>query len=421
MIFDRFKNAWDAFMNKDPTIQKGMNYLEAGGFGYNPAYPKMSRGNIKTIFGPIINRIALDTAQISFRHAQLDKNDRFTGVIDSNLNDCLSLSANIDQTGRAFIQDVVVSMFDEGCVAIIPAVTNDAPYYSESYKIYEMRTGKVTTWYPQKVEIEAYNQKTGLRERLILPKQCVCIIENPFYAAVNEPNSTLQRLVRTLSLIDDTDRKNSGNRLDLIVQIPFALKGPLREKQFEERASEIEKQLTNSPRGIAYIDQTEHVTQLNRSVDNQIMQKVEMYKKELYEQLGITEEVLNSTANEETMLNYYSRTIEPICSAIADEMKRKFLSRTAITQKQTIMFFRDPFKLTPIAKLADFGDKFITNEVMTSNEFRQVLGMKPSDSPGADELRNKHLNAPSGAEPQPALSDDKDAKNKEGGKNQNGI
>lgn len=416
MIFDRFKNAWTAFMNKDPTWPESTKYVDYGpATGYNPVHNRISPGNVKTIFGPIINKIALDVSQISFKHVQLDEADRFTEEIKDELNDCLNLSSNIDQTPRAFLQDAVISMFDEGYVAIVPSQVDKCPYYTESFKVYALRTAKVLDWYPKYVRLEMYNEETGLREQLIMPKHAVCIIENPLYAAVNEPNSTLQRLIRTLSLLDESDRNSSGNKLDIIIQVPFALKGNLRKEQYKERQQEIEDQLKNSPRGIAYIDSQEHVIQLNRPADNQIMSRVEIYKKELYSQLGLTEEVMNGSANEETMLNYYNRTIEPICSAIASEMKRKFLSRTAITQGQSIMFFRDLFKLAPVSTIADLGDKFITNEIMTSNEFRQILGLKPSDSPGADELRNKHLNAPTD-EPE-GMYDDYET----GGENQNGY
>ena len=422
MIFDRFKNAWTAFMNKDPTWPESMKYVDYGASsGTNPVRTKMSPGNIKTIFGPIINRVALDVAQISFKHVQLDSSDRFIGEIKDSLNDCLTLSANIDQTHRALFQDAVISMFDEGYVAIAPSVVDHNPYLTESFKIYSLRVAKIVDWYPKYVKLEMYNEDTGLKQQIIMPKHCVVIVENPLYATVNEPNSTLQRLIRTLSMLDEADRNSSGNKLDIIIQLPFAMKGDVRRKQYEERRVEIEDQLKNSPRGIAYIDSQEHVVQLNRPADNQIMDRVEKYTKQLYDQLGLTEEVLNGTADEQTMLNYYNRTIEPICSAIADEMKRKFLSKTAITQGQSVMFFRDPFKLAPVSQIADLGDKFITNEIMTSNEFRQVLGLKPSDSPGADELRNKHLNAPADQAQSEEPNPEEYGYEEYGGENQNGY
>lgn len=393
MIFDQFKKAWNAFFNKDPTIT--YNNVGVGSY-YNPDRKVVSHGKERTIIPSVMTRIAMDVSQIKFSHVRLDENDRYAETIKDSLNSCLSLSANIDQTGRAFMQDVVISMLDEGMVAIVPTYTEGNPFYGDSYKILEMRVGKIMEFFPKYVRVQVYNDKTGLKEELTLPKHMVAIIENPLFSVMNEPNSTMQRLIRSLSLLDQSDAKSSSSKLDLIIQLPFAIKGDLRVKQAEERKTAIEDQLRNSPLGIAYLDSTEHVTQLNRPVDNQMFSRIESLTKQLYTQLGITEEILNGTASPDVLNNYYTRTIEPICSAIADEMKRKFLTKTALTQGQSIAFFRDLFKLVPIASLADLGDKMITNEIMTSNEFRQVIGLKPSDSPGADDLRNKHLNAPEG-------------------------
>ena len=384
----RLKNAWDAFFNRDPTT-----YYRDGGmsYSYRPDRPRLTRGNERSIVTSVYNRIALDVAALTFQHVQLDDNGRFSSVIDSGLNRCLNLSANIDQTGRAFIQDVVVSMLDEGCVAIVPTKTSANPMLTESYEIGCIRTGKILEWRPESIKIRAYNDSNGQKEDIYLPKRVVGIVENPLYAVMNEPNSTLQRLIRKLNLLDAIDEQSGAGKLDLIIQLPFAIKGELKRAQAEARRKDIEMQLAGSKYGIAYTDATEHVTQLNRSVDNNLMKQIEYLTSMLYSQLGITQAILDGTADEKTMLNYYDRTIEPIASAIADEIKRKFLSRTARAQGKTLMFFRDPFKLVPVAELASIADTFTRNEIMTSNEVRQIIGMKPSDDPTADELRNKNL------------------------------
>ena len=384
----RLKNAWDAFFNRDPTT-----YYRDGGmsYSYRPDRPRLTRGNERSIVTSVYNRIALDVAALTFQHVQLDDNGRFSSVIDSGLNRCLNLSANIDQTGRAFIQDIVVSMLDEGCVAIVPTKTSANPMLTESYEIGCMRTGKILEWRPESVKIRAYNDSNGQKEDIYLPKRVVGIVENPLYAVMNEPNSTLQRLIRKLNLLDAIDEQSGAGKLDLIIQLPFAIKGDLKRAQAEARRKDIEMQLAGSKYGIAYTDATEHITQLNRSVDNNLMKQIEYLTSMLYSQLGITQAILDGTADEKTMLNYYDRTIEPIASAIADEIKRKFLSRTARAQGKILMFFRDPFKLVPVAELASIADTFTRNEIMTSNEVRQIIGMKPSDDPTADELRNKNL------------------------------
>ena len=385
----RLKNAWNAFFNRDPT-----EYYKDGGmsYSYRPDRPRLTRGNERSIVTSVYNRIALDVAALTFQHVQLDENGRFSSVVDSGLNRCFNLSANIDQAGRAFIQDIVVSMLDEGCVAIVPTNTNVDPLLTESYEIGTMRTGKILEWRPSSVRVRAYNEATGQKEEAYFPKRIVGIVENPFYAVMNEPNSTMQRLIRKLNLLDAIDEQSGAGKLDLIIQLPFAIKGELKRAQAEARRKDIEMQLAGSKYGIAYTDATEHITQLNRSVDNNLMKQIEYLTSMLYSQLGITQAILDGTADEKTMLNYYDRTIEPIASAIADEIKRKFLSRTARAQGKTLMFFRDPFKLVPVSDLASIADTFTRNEIMTSNEVRQIIGMKPSSDPEADKLRNKNLN-----------------------------
>lgn len=388
----RLKHAWNAFTNKDPTIE----YQSSGGnvSYYRPDRPRFTRGNERSIVTSVYNRIAMDVAAISINHVRLDENGRFTSVINSSLNDCLTLSANLDQTGRAFIQDVVMSMLDEGCVAIVPVDTSIDPKRSGSYEIESMRTGKVIEWRPNHVKVRVYNDKTGFKEDILLPKSSVAIIENPLFAVMNEPNSTMQRLIRKLNLLDVVDEQTSSGKLDLIIQLPYVIKTEARRQQAEDRRKMIENQLSGSKYGIAYTDGTERITQLNRSVENNLLKQVEYLTNMLYSQLGISQEVMDGTADEKTMLNYNNRTVEPIISAIIDEMKRKFLTKTARSQKQSIMFFRDPFKLVPVENVAEIADKFTRNEIMTSNEFRQVIGMKPSDDPKADELRNANISAP---------------------------
>jgi hypothetical protein len=349
-------------------------------------------GNERSIVVSVYNRIALDVAYIDIFHARLDEDGRYTEQIQSSLNECLTLSANVDQTGKAFLQDVVMSMMDEGCVAIVPVDTTVNPTITGSYDINSLRTGKVKTWYPQHVTVELYNEKTGRKEEVTLPKSMVAIVENPLYAVMNERNSTLQRLIRKLNLLDVIDEQSGSGKLDLIIQLPYVIKTPARKQQAEERRKDIEMQLAGSKYGIAYTDGTEKITQLNRPVENNLMKQIEYLTSMLYGQLGLTPEILNGSADEKTMLNYYNRTIEPIVSAIVDEMKRKFLTKTARTQGQSIVYFRNPFKLVPVAELAEISDKLTRNEIASSNEIRQIIGWKPSDEPGADELRNKNLN-----------------------------
>ena len=386
----RLKHAWNAFVNnRDPTV----NYRDiGGGYFYRPDRPRLTRGNERSIVTSVYNRIALDTAAINIQHCKLDENGRLLSTMDSKLNKCLTLEANLDQTGRAFIQDAVMSMLDEGCVAIVPVETTLDPKITESYDILSMRTAKILEWFPQHVRVRLYNERTGQKEDIILPKKSVAIVENPLFAVINEPNSTMQRLIRKLSLLDVTDEQTASGKLDLIIQLPYIIKTDARRQQAEQRRKDIEMQLAGSKYGIAYTDGTEKITQLNRSLDNNLMKQVEYLTNLLFSQLGITQTILDGTADEKTMLNYYTRTIEPIIAAIADEMKRKFLSKTARSQNQSIMFFRDPFKLVPVNDIADIADKFTRNEILTSNELRQIVGMKPSDDPKADQLLNSNLN-----------------------------
>lgn len=383
----RFKSAWNAFLNKNYTPNN--NY---GGSYYKPDKIRLSRGNERSIVTAIFNRIALDISSIDIRHCRLDDEDRLIDYMNSKLDNCLNLEANIDQTSKSFFQDVVMSMFDEGHVAIVPVDTIQNPLDTDSYDILSLRTGKVITWYPESVKLEVYNERKGYKEEIILPKKMVAIIENPLYSIMNEPNSTLQRLIRKLNLLDTIDEQSSSGKLDLIIQLPYVVKSPSRKAQAEERRKDIEKQLNGSKYGIAYTDGTEKITQLNRPVENNLLKQVEYLTSMLYSQLGITQGVLDGTADEKTMTNYYSRTIEPIISVIVDEMKRKFLTKTARSQKQSILFFRDPFKLVPVEKLADIADKFTRNEIMSSNELRSIVGRRPSEDPRADMLINSNLN-----------------------------
>lgn len=386
----RLQHAWNAFVNnRDPTMQ----YRDIGAsYSYRPDRPRLTRGNERSIVTSVYNRIAIDCAAIDIKHVRLDDNERFKEEIDSGLNNCLSIEANIDQSGRAFIQDVVMSMLDEGCVAIIPVETDKDPILTDSYKILSMRTGKILEWYPSHVKVRAYDERTGRKEDIVLPKARVGIVENPLYAVINEPNSTMQRLIRKLCLLDAIDEQSGSGKLDLIIQLPYIIKTEARRQQAENRRKDIEMQLAGSKYGIAYTDGTEHITQLNRPVENNLMKQIEYLTQMLYSQLGITQAVLEGTADEQTMLNYYDRTIEPILSAIVDEMKRKFLSKTARSQKQSIEFYRNPFRLVPVNNIADIADKFTRNEILTSNEIRQIIGMKPSDDPKADQLINSNIN-----------------------------
>ena len=391
-VSSRLKHAWNAFVNnRDPTA----SYRDIGpGYSYRPDRPRLTRGNERSIITSVYNRIALDVAANDIRHVKLDEDDRFSEIIDSGLNNCLALDANIDQTGRAFIQDAVMSMLDEGCVALVPIETTFNPQQTGSFDINTIRTGKILDWYPKHVRVSVYNERSGKREEIVLPKDTIAIIENPLYAVMNEPNSTMQRLIRKLNLLDAIDEQSSSGKLDLIIQLPYVVKTEARRQQAEARRKDIEMQLAGSKYGIAYTDGTEKITQLNRSVDNNLMKQIEYLTSMLYSQLGITQAVLEGTADEKTMLNYYSRTIEPIIAAIVDEMKRKFLTKTARTRRQSIAFFRDPFKLVPVDNIAEIADKFTRNEIMTSNEIRQKIGMKPSKDPKADKLINSNLNQP---------------------------
>ena len=386
----RLKHAFNAFMNRDPTYGK-----ESIGPGYSmrPDRSRLTKGNERSIVTSIYNRIAIDVAAININHCRVDENQRLVENIDSTLNTCLNLEANIDQTGRAFMQDVVMSLLDEGCVAIVPVETSIDPSVSSSYDIWSMRTGKILEWRPEHVRVRVYNEKTGCREDITVPKKTVAIVENPLYAVMNEPNSTMQRLIRKLNLLDAVDEQSGSGKLDMIIQLPYVIKTEARRKQADKRIKDIEDQL-KGPYGIAYTDGTEKIVQLNRPIENNLMKQIEYLTNMLYSQLGITQTVLDGTADEQTMLNYYSRTIEPIISAIVDEMKRKFLTKTARTQMQTIKFFRDPFRLVPVGNIAEIADKFTRNEILTSNEIRQIIGMKPSDDPKADQLINSNLNQP---------------------------
>lgn len=383
----RLAHAWNAFTSRDPT-----QYIITGpGYSSRPDRPRLSRGNEKSIATSIFNRIALDVSSVNIKHCRLDKNGRYVEDIDSGLNNCLNLEANKDQTGRAFIQDVVLSMLDEGCVALVPVETTIDPKSSNSYQIDSMRTGKITEWYPDMIRVRLYNDRTGEKEEILLPKNQVAIIENPLYAVVNEYNSTMQRLIRKLSLLDVTDEQTASGKLDLIIQLPYVIKTETRREQAERRRKDIIDQLAGSQYGIAYTDGTEKITQLNRSLENNLLKQVEYLTNMVYSQLGITQSVLDGTADEKTMLNYMNRTVEPIISAIVDELKRKFLTKTARSQLQSIVYFRDPFRLVPVNDIAEIADKFTRNEIMTSNEIRQIVGMQPSKDPKADKLVNSNI------------------------------
>ena len=390
-VGSRFKNAWNAFRNREPTkVFQDIGY----GYSYRPDRFRLTRGNERSIVTSVYNRIALDVAAIDIQHVQLDAEGQFCDVVQSGLNNCLSTEANLDQTGRAFIQDAVMSMMDEGCIAIVPVDTDDDPDDTTGYQILSMRVGRIRDWYPKHIRVELYNEETGRKQDIVVPKSTVAIVENPLYAVINEPNSTMQRLIRKLNLLDAVDEQSSSGKLDLIIQLPYVIKTEARRKQAEKRRKDIEQQLAGSKYGIAYTDGTERITQLNRSLENNLMKQIEYLTSMLYSQLGITQSILDGTADDKTMLNYYNRTIEPIIAAIVDEMKRKFLSKTARSKNKSIKFFRDPFKLVPVADLAEISDKFTRNEIATSNEIRQVIGWKPSDDPKADELRNSNLSQP---------------------------
>ena len=397
----RVRQAWNAFLNKDDYSR----YRDIGpGYYRRPDRPMFTRGNERSIVTSVFNRIALDASSINLRHVRLDENDRFLETLDTGLNNCLSVEANTDQTGRAFVQDAVMSMLDEGCIAIVPVDTTGDPNSTGAYDVMSMRVGKIVDWYPQHVKVRLYNERTGSKEDVTLHKSIVAIVENPLFAVVNEPNSTLKRLIAKLNLLDAIDQQSGSGKLDLIIQLPYVIKTEARRQQAETRRQDIVNQLSGSKYGIAYTDGTEHITQLNRSVENNLMAQIEYLTSMLYSQLGITQSILDGTADDKTMLNYYNRTIDPILSAIVDEIKRKFLTKTARTQLQSISAFRDPFKLVPVNDLSEIADKFTRNEILSSNEIRQIIGMKPSADPKADELRNKNLSKPEGGDNSPTPS-----------------
>lgn len=382
----RMQHAWNAFMTRDPTPYQNIGVS----YGSRPDRPRLTRGNERSLITAVYNRIALDVASINIEHVQLDKDNRYLYTRDSTLNSCLSLEANLDQTGRAFIQDVALSMMDEGCVALVP-IDTDIDVKNSSFNVETMRTGKIVQWFPKHIKVRVYNELRGEKQDIIVPKKSTGIIENPFYAVMNEQNSTMQRLVRKLNLLDVIDEQSSSGKLDMIIQLPYVVKTEARRNEANRRRKEIEEQLTGTKYGIAYTDATEKITQLNRSVENNLMGQIEFLTSMLFSQLGITQAILDGTADDRTMKNYFSRTVEPILAAITDEIKRKFLTKTARTQGQSIVFFQDPFKLIPVSEIADIADKFTRNEIMTPNEMRQVVGMKPSGDPKADELRNRNI------------------------------
>ncbi len=394
-IGSRLKHAWNAFLNRDPP---GSRYY-GGGYSYRPDRMRFSRGSERTIINAIYNRIALDAASITINHVKLDENNRFDSIIDSGLNYCLNTEANADQTGRGLIQDIVMTFLEEGVAAVVPEKTDFDPRYSNSYEIYSMRVGVPVEWYPNHVRVRMFNELTGQKEEITFPKKMVALIENPFYSVMNAPNSTMQQLVRKLALLDVVDEQAGSGKLDMIIQLPYVIKSQARRDQAEQRRAEIEKQLSGSKYGIAYTDGTERIVQLNRSLENNILKSIEYLTNMVYSQLGVTQEILNGTADEKTMNNYMNRIIEPVVSAIADEFKRKFLTKTARTQGQSIMFFRDPFRLAPVSMIAEMADKFTRNEIMTPNEFRQVIGMKPSKDPKSDQLANRNIAAANGEMP----------------------
>ena len=414
-IGSRFKRAWNAFANRDPT--PFFNSMGAS-YSYRPDRTRFTRGNERTIVTAVYNKIAIDVAGLDIQHCKLDENGGYISPINSGLNNCLTLEANKDQTSRSFIQDIVMSMFDEGVVAVVPIDTSDNPNFTNSYDIYTMRVAQVLEWFPDHVRLKVYNDRTGVTEEVIVHKSNVAIIENPLFAIINEPNSVMQRLVRKLALLDSIDEQSGSGKLDLIIQLPYVIKSEARKKQADDRRKEIENQLAGSKYGIAYTDGTEKITQLNRPVENNLMGQIEYLTNMLFSQLGITQTILDGTADEKTMLNYFNRTVEPIVSAIVDEFKRKFLTKTARSQNQSIAFFRDPFKLAPINDIAEIADKFTRNEIFTKNEIRQIVGKKPSDDPKADKLINSNITQPDVKQE----SVDTNIENtKEGGEIQNGV
>lgn len=387
-FINRLQHGWNAFMNKDPTENY---YFDGITYSYRPDRVRFSGGNEKTIVTSIYNRIAMDAASITIKHVRLDENERYVETIQSGLNECLNIEANVDQTGKAFLQDVFMSILDEGCIAIVPTVTSANPKFTNSYDILAMRTGKILEWRPDEVKVRLYNDSNGRREEIWLKKRYVGIVENPMYSVINERNSTMQRLIRKMNLIDAVDEQTSSGKLDMIIQLPYQVKSELRRQQADKRRKDLEEQLKDSRFGIGYVDATEKITQLNRPLENNLLKQIEYLTSILYGQLGITQTIMDGTADEKTMLNYYTRTIEPLVIAFVDELKRKFLTKTARSQLQSIAYFRNPFSLVPTNDLAELADKLTRNEIVTSNEFRQVIGMKPSDDPRADELRNSNL------------------------------
>ena len=419
-VGSRLKRAWNAFLNRDPPIRSSSYYY--GGYSYRPYYQRLGGATDRTVVSAIYNRIAVDASSITIQHVRLDENGRFNETIDSGLNSCLNLSSNIDQTGRSFVEDIVLTMLDEGVVAVVPVDTDVDPKLTDSYEIITMRVGKITEWFPDSVRVKLYNDRNGEKEEIIVLKKNAAIIENPFYSVMNEPNGTMRRLIQKLNLLDSVDEQSSSGKLDLVIQLPYVIKNEARRAQAEERRRQIEDQLSGSKYGIAYTDGTEKITQLNRSLENNLLKQIEYLTALAYSQLGITQEIMNGTADEAAMTNYYSRMIEPIVSAIVDEFKRKFLTKTARSQRQSITFYRDPFKLVPIGTVAEMADKFTRNEIMSSNEFRQVIGLKPSKDPRADELRNKNLNDSADQEKTMAAGKESIANSleEEGKENQNG-
>lgn len=414
-IGSRLKHAWNAFLNRDPP---GSRYY-GGGYSYRPDRMRFSRGSERTIINAIYNRIALDASSIKINHVKLDENNRFDSIIDSGLNYCLTTEANADQTGRGLIQDIVMTFLEEGVAAVIPEKTNFDPRYSNSYEIYSMRVGVPVEWYSDRVRVRVFNELTGQREEITFPKKMVALIENPFYSVMNAPNSTMQQLVRKLALLDVVDEQAGSGKLDMIIQLPYVIKTDARRKQANERREEIEKQLSGSKYGIAYTDGTERIVQLNRSLENNILKSIEYLTNMVYSQLGVTQEILNGTADEKTMNNYMNRIIEPVVSAIADEFNRKFLTKTARTQGQSIMCFHDPFRLAPVSMIAEMADKFTRNEIMTPNEIRQVIGMKPSKDPKSDQLVNRNI--ASADEGMPVQGKENDADEQANANQQEGV
>ena len=402
-FLDIIQKGWNAFIGRDPTKRLHDDYGPS--FGYRPDRLRLTRGNERSIVGAVYNRIAIDVASITVEHAQLDENGRYKKLVESGLNTCLNFSANLDQTGRSLFMDIVMSLCDEGVVAIVPVDTTIDPEISGSYDILSMRVGKIVEWYPEHVKVNLYNEKTGKKEDLTLPKRQVAIVENPLYMVMNEPNSTLQRLIRKLNMLDAVDEQSSSGKLDLIIQLPYVIKTQARKDQAEQRRKDIEMQLAGSKYGIAYTDGTERITQLNRAVENNLLTQIEYLTSMLYNQLGLSQSVFDGTADEATMLNYYNRTIEPILSAIVDEMKRKFITKTARSQGKSIVFFRDPFRLAPTSQIADIADKFTRNEILSSNEVRSIIGYKPVDDKAANELRNKNLNEKAEGTPESPVVD----------------